>query len=140
MTEIKFNITTRQTLGAHQRLKSRKIIQSLFESRTSFTRFPFRILYGNTTRSGPLQAGFTVSAKQFKKAVQRNRIKRLMREAWRTEKTGLDAELTAQNKCMAVFIIYTGKEMPEWDLIRENMQKVVEQLFSILPELPETIR
>ena len=63
------------TFKKDERLKSRKLIGQLFKEGKSFSNFPFRILYLFVNGGDHLQAGFTTSTKNFKKAVDRNRIK-----------------------------------------------------------------
>lgn len=75
-----------------------------------------------------LQAGVGVSARNFKKAAERNRIKRLLREAYRMNKEALLSTASAQQKCAALFFLYTGKEMPEAGLINDKMRKALEKL------------
>lgn len=77
-----------------------------------------------------LQAGFGVSARTFKKAVARNRIKRLMREAYRLQKTSLQQALERSGKKLAVFFLYTGKEVPGYEQVKEKMKSVLQQLES----------
>lgn len=79
----------------------------------------------NTAR---LQAAFSVSSKNFKKAVQRNRIKRLMREAYRLQKGILEGKLKEVQKNLVVFIIYTGNTLPEFEDIFKKMGSALEQL------------
>lgn len=81
-----------------------------------------------------LQAGFTASSRNFKKAVDRNRIKRLMREAYRLQKQPLAEALVKKEKHLALFIIYTGKELPEHALINEKMKVVIEGLIKRINE------
>ncbi|MBL0182209.1 MAG: ribonuclease P protein component [Chitinophagaceae bacterium] len=77
----------RYRFGKTEKLKSRKTIEQLFAEGKSFSNFPFRVIWKFTqTADAALQAGFTVSSKNFKNAVDRNRIKRLMREAYRLQK------------------------------------------------------
>lgn len=81
---------------------------------------------------GSLQAGFSVSSKKFKKATDRNRIKRLMRECYRTQKHPLLALTENKNGRLSVFFIYTGKEIPEYLLIKEKMAVALELLVKKL--------
>ena len=80
------------TLGKDERLKSRKQIENLFDKGKSFVVTPFRVYFIMNTEllihkgESGLKFGTGVSAKNFKKAVDRNRIKRLTREAWRLQK------------------------------------------------------
>jgi ribonuclease P protein component len=116
-------------------LKSRKIIQRLFKEGKSFAHFPFRIIYIPVENpETPLQAGFTVSARNFKRAVARNRIKRLMREAYRLQKNPLKEYLQENHKSLAVFFVYTGNELPEYDLVLSKINSGLERLKNLVTE------
>lgn len=78
-----------------------------------------------------LQAAFSVSSKNFKKAVQRNRIKRMMREAYRLQKGLLQKHLEENQKSLVVFIIYNGNTLPEFENIFEKMGVALQQLLKI---------
>ena len=80
----------------------------------------------------PVQAGVGVSARNFRKAVDRNRIKRLLRECYRLNKLSLHERIRQSNKPIAVFFLYTGKELPEYALLDEKMKLVITKLESLL--------
>jgi ribonuclease P protein component len=132
----------RYTLGKKDKLKSRKAIEQLFKDGKSFSVFPFRVLYleapAVSLTKNNLQTAFSVSKKHFKKAVDRNRIKRLMREAWRLQKNILSDKINTRNKNLAVFIIYTGNELPEYELIFEKITAVIKRVLKIINETTVT--
>lgn len=125
----------RYTFKKEEKLKSRKTIEGLFKDGKSFSNFPFRVLWKLASTSvAPLQTGFAVSSKNFKRAVDRNRIKRLVREAYRLQKNDLQEYLKQEQKQLAVFIIYVGNELPEYDLIFEKTTQVLNRLIKISNE------
>ena len=124
----------RYFLKKTDRLKSRKAIDIMFTKGKSFSNFPFRILWVNVENEDGLKAGFSASTKNFKKATDRNKIKRLMREAYRLQKNELDVQLSLNKKAINVFFIYTGKEVPTYDLIFEKMGNVLKRIIKLTDE------
>lgn len=87
MNSIKF-VLMKYTLGKEERLKSKKLIESLYQKGSSVKVFPLRMIFLQTahTSNFPAQVGVSVAKRNFKLAVDRNRIKRLMRESYRLQK------------------------------------------------------
>ena len=124
----------RYFLKKDDRLKSRKAIELLFAKGKSFSNYPFRILWLNTENETGLKAGFSASSKNFKKATDRNKIKRLMKEAYRLQKNDLQCQLSAINKGINLFFIYTGKDVPAYDLIFEKTGTVLKRIAKLADE------
>jgi ribonuclease P protein component len=121
------------TLGKEERLKSQKQIELLFSEGKKFSISPFRIHYlFNELVNPPLLFGVGVSNKNFKKAVDRNRIKRLTREAWRLQKAILQQKLKEQNLQLNIFLIYTGKELPAYKDMYAVVNKILNKLAVII--------
>jgi ribonuclease P protein component len=76
-----------------------------------------------------LQCGVAVSSKNFKKAVDRNRIKRVVREAYRLQKKALQEKLKEKNKGLYIFLVYTGKELPEYQLVYDKVNVILNKLL-----------
>jgi ribonuclease P protein component len=118
------------TLHKGERLKRRKIIEQLFSEGRAVTAFPIRVQYKMVDQlTAPLQAGFSVSSRNFKRAVDRNRIKRLLREAYRLQKLPLEQALQTKEQQLALFLIYTGKELPVYALVKEKVEVVLTKLL-----------
>jgi ribonuclease P protein component len=123
--------TTRYTLGKQERLKSRKQIEHLFKEGKSFSVPPLRVYYTACPlpiANCSLQFGVAVGTRHFKKAVDRNRVKRLIREAWRLQKNSLKQQLDKANQQLHVFFIFTGKEVPDYKLIAEKTGVALQKL------------
>ncbi len=130
------------TLGKEERLKSRKLIDRLFKEGKSFGLFPYRVYYlfpepqQLRQPADGLQFGVGVSTRNFKHATDRNRIKRLTREAWRLQKTTLRELVLLKGIHCAVFVIYTGKELPGFEVANEKIGVILSRLIKTVHEVP----
>lgn len=77
----------------------------------------------------PVQAAFSVPKKHFKKSVDRNRIKRLVRESYRFNKRLLYQRLVDKKDQIALMIIYQGKELPSFREIDEKIRVALDKLI-----------
>jgi len=117
-----------------EKLKRRKQIELLFAKGKSISAFPVKVFYlpVDHTPVHPVQVGVGVSARNFKKAVDRNTIKRRMREAYRLHKLPLHEQLVAQQKNVAVFILWIDKQLPTTAALQDLMPTVIEKLIKQL--------
>jgi len=120
----------------HEKLKSRKLTSQVFTAGKTFTVFPLKVFYAIPTEKldFPIKTGVGVSSRNFKKAVHRNQVKRILREAYRTEKLPLHEFLQQQNKQVAVFILYLDKTLPVFATIKAKMPLALQRLIRELNE------
>jgi ribonuclease P protein component len=120
------------TLHKEERLCSQKTIEDLFASGESFLSYPLKVVFLKIELSQPypVQAAFTVSKRNFKRAVKRNILKRRMREAYRLSKPGLYAELAAKNLRIAIMFVYIGKDLAEYPVLEKAMISAFKKLLA----------
>ena len=106
-----------------ERLKSRKLINSLFSSGHSFVEHPIRVVWATaqTPTPSPIQVGVTVSPRKFPRAVQRNRIKRLLREAYRLNKKNLMPFFEGKQKGLVMMLLYISNREVTYQEIEEKI-------------------
>jgi len=113
-----------------EKLKSRKKIEELFLNGQRFVQFPVRVTYrfSPAGEESIVQVGVTATKKSFKKAVDRNRIKRMLREAWRLQKRGLLELMKQKGLSGEVFLMYTDKTIAPFATIMETVNKSINRL------------
>ena len=128
LSEHSGNTPKRLTFKKEERLCSKKTIDKLFAEGESFLAYPFKVVFLKTPLGlkSPVQAGFSVGKRNFKRAVQRNRIKRLMREAYRLNKLELYEKISTGR--LAVFFIFIGKTVPKYPEVEKGMKNAIKKL------------
>jgi ribonuclease P protein component len=122
-----------QKLPKHERLNSKKIIEELFQKGSSAFLYPFRIHYLPAPQleyhSYP-QVLFSVSKRNFKRAVDRNLLKRRIREAYRRNKSTLFATLPEGQTLAYVAVVYVAKEKIAFEIIEKKLILVWRRLVN----------
>ena len=123
MFSIKF-VKMRNTLGKQERLKSKKLIEKLYAEGDSVKTFPLRMMYVQTAHTSefPCQVGVSVAKRNYKLAVDRNRLKRLMRETYRLQKQIVYNNLEEPYVFM---ISYIGREEIKYEDLYLKMEKLL---------------
>lgn len=119
------------TLRKEERLKKRKQIDLLFTSGLSFYSYPFKVFWTLTDSEQPypVQVLIGVSRRAMKKAVDRNRVKRQIRELYRHQKITLYDYLAEKKKFALIGIIYTGNSKLTFEEAREKINQLMERLL-----------
>lgn len=108
-----------------EKLKSEKLIGQLFSEGKSVSAFPLRMVYLKTDFDDEVQfkTGVSVSKRNFKNAVDRIRIKRLLREAYRLNKAYYFNNILGS---YALMILYISKDGTDFDSIDKKMKLLLD--------------
>jgi ribonuclease P protein component len=111
-----------------EKLKSKKLIEQLFAEGKSLSAHPLRLIFIEATfdEDVKLKVAVSVSKKNFNKAVDRNRIKRLLRESYRLQKHAYFNNITTQ---YAFMILYIGNDKPIYKQLEAKMKLLFEQFL-----------
>ena len=103
------------TLGKQERLSGKRLIELLFNDGKSLYVPPLRItwMWAEDEGSCPARVLFSVSKRSFPRAVDRNKIKRLLREGYRRQKAELHDFLMRSNRRCLIAFIFAGKQIPD---------------------------
>lgn len=115
------------TFAKEERLSGVTAINSLFENGKTRLVYPVKIIYlkKDFSRENPARAAFTIGKKKFKKAVDRNLLKRRMREAYRLNKRQLAG---LNDKSLDVMFVYIAAEILPYQTIEKSIIHLIKKL------------
>ena len=121
------------------KLKSRKQTQHLFSKGQSMNAFPIKLIYTieSMEHNEQVQAGVGAPSRTFRKAVLRNRVKRLLREGYRLEKPAFIASNGLQGKRVNLFFLYTDANILPQAEIQEKIKQLLSRLSEKLNAIPK---
>lgn len=123
-----------QTFSKNERLCSKPLIDQLIQKGNSFNGFPFKIIWLEIQESSaPVKIVISVPKRNFKRAVDRNRMKRLIRETYRKNKQTLIDRVG--NKKIVLLLVYTSKTFMDYVTIEEKIKVVLNRLGNEIPPL-----
>ncbi|MEZ5082345.1 MAG: ribonuclease P protein component [Bacteroidales bacterium] len=119
-----------QSFKKEERLRSKKLIDRLFEEGNDFFESPFKVIWLDISHESnvPVQLLISVSKRKIRKAVSRNLLKRRIREAYRKNKSGYFDFLKSQNRHCLIGIIYTYGRIAKYEQIEQKIILVLQRL------------
>jgi ribonuclease P protein component len=124
-----------ERFGKDYKLCSRSLIEEVFKQGESVKSYPLKLIYLKTdklTSTKYFQIAISVPKRNFKSAVDRNYIKRMLREVIRKNKLLIEPFLIQQDKKLALFLIFGDKEMPDLTFLDKRMKKAFNSLIENL--------
>lgn len=121
------------TYPKNEKLKSKKTIELLFSQGQSVSKYPLRLVYVENTfeKEENIKFGVSVSKKYFKNAVDRNYLKRVLRECYRLNKNLIQENV---QKPMAMMFFYQSKEVLSYQEINEKTIQLFEKFIEKIKE------
>lgn len=121
----------RNTFPLKEHLKSKRVIEKLYAEGASVTAYPLRAVFLEQQEQEPIAAILiSVAKKRFRHAVDRNLVKRRIREAYRTSKHPLIEALENDGKKMAIAILYIDTKHNSTAFIKRKMEKLLDNIIT----------
>lgn len=119
--------------GKKEKLKSQKLVEILFSEGKSLSVYPLRMVFlkTNDSENVTIKCGVSVSKRNFKNAVDRNRIKRLLRETYRLNKIKYFNNISSS---YAFMILYISKDGIDFDSLDKKMNLLLDKFLKLIAE------
>ncbi|OYT10350.1 MAG: ribonuclease P protein component [Bacteroidetes bacterium 4572_112] len=127
-----------QGLTKAERINSNLTIEDIFRNGNSVFSYPYRLVWIENKLDEdiiPSEILLSVGKKRFKKAVDRNAIKRLIRESYRINKNVIWEYCKENNLKLQMGIVYVGKEISDFDSHNKAMKKLIEKLLNSISKV-----
>jgi ribonuclease P protein component len=123
-------LDNRHTLKKNERISIQREIDRLFGEGEVFLSYPLRIVYllQKPFSGATVSILISVPKRKFKRAVKRNRMKRLIREAYRLNKTSLIEHCQEKENGLLIAFLFIGNELSHWNNMEAAMQKAIDIL------------
>jgi ribonuclease P protein component len=119
------------SLGKEEHLCKNKEIENLIKTGNSSFVFPLKYYWKIINyQDSPVKIAFSVSKKKIKRANKRNRIKRLLRESYRLQKTEFSNYLSVSGFKLQLLVIYISPEVLNFNEIAEKIKIVLNTIWS----------
>ncbi|NND15274.1 MAG: ribonuclease P protein component [Eudoraea sp.] len=120
----------RMGFGKNERLKSQKVLQSVFDNGKALTSYPLKFIYLPlpACKDSQSQVAVMVGKKKFKHAVKRNQIKRKIREAYRLNKHLIFNNIEGN---YAFLILYIGDDLPSYETIESSVVSLINKFITV---------
>lgn len=130
-------------LPKYERICKENDIQTLFDRGAGVSVYPFRVIYlfrRDESRPVTVRILVSVSKKRFHHAFKRNRVKRLMREAWRKNKAPLYEICQRDNISADVALVYTATVIHSYEEMMRKTRKAVQEIVTKYEKHSKTTR
>jgi ribonuclease P protein component len=126
-------LNLKNTFTKDERISRQKEIDCLFSGGSSFVAYPLRVVYVKQKPVSGAEAAVLISVpkRNFKRAVKRNRIKRLIRESYRLNKTLLTSAFAGKETGLLVAFLYIGKEVCGYNVIETAIKEALKKLAQL---------